>query len=96
MYKAAITHINAGMAGCVAFAKHHQVARAGLAGADGLCPSAQLRHGAWWRFAHLMAVHIANQAAAVKARVWRVAAIAVGGAHQAQSVDGNAVGLFVA
>ena len=71
MNKAPLADVNARVVRAPA-AKHHQIARAQRLRGHALAKAAELRHGARRRQAHGAQVHVANQAAAVKAAIGRV------------------------
>ena len=93
MHKTPFSHIDTGVRGCAA-PEQHQVAHAQFARGDGLAEIIELRHRTWRRYASATLVDVANEAAAIKATVRCVAAIAVRRADEAHRMDGDVVRLL--
>ncbi len=94
MHKAAAADVNAGMVGDGGLAKQHQIPGLQNLLRNAAAPERQLSRGARRLDTGAALVHVANQAAAVKTGLWRVAAVAVRRAHQAQRIQGYVVGLL--
>jgi hypothetical protein len=92
--KATTADINAGMGCDVVLGEQHQITRAKVVTGHRVTPIAQLGHSARWRHANAGFVNVGNQAAAVKATVGRIAAIAVRGSDQTQGINADVVGLL--
>ena len=94
MHKTALAYINTGVRNLVALGKKHQVPGANPIGRNRVAPAIEFGHGARWCNLRAGLVDVTNQTTAVKARLRRVAPIAVGRAHQAYGINGDITGQF--
>ena len=95
MHKAAFAHVDTGMVGATVLSEHHQVTGAQAGRGDAGAPINQTAGGARRHDTGALLVHIADQATAIKPASGRVAAVAIGRAHQAQRVKSDVVRLLV-
>jgi hypothetical protein len=91
MDKASAPDIDTSVCCYVALAKENHVTCADVVARYRLTPIFQHGNGSWWRNACPRLKYMANQPTAVKAGVWSIAAIAIGGSDKADGVDGYVV-----
>jgi len=94
MDKSSLPDIDTRMGCHIFLEKHHQITGAGSLRRHGLAPITQRSHRSWRRNCCTTLVHMADQATAIKTRLWRIAAKAVGGTDQADGVKRDIVGLL--
>ncbi|MEY4138993.1 MAG: hypothetical protein RLZZ371_1175 [Pseudomonadota bacterium] len=92
MDKAPLTHINAGMGSHITLGKKDQITRADVVAGDGLTPKLHLFNGTRWHNPGPGLVNMGYQAAAIKARVGRVATVAVWRANQTNGIERHIAG----
>ena len=93
VHKAPFAHINARVGRCFGGSKHDKVTGAQLVSGYRLAPAGQGCDRSRRQNSRIVFVNVGNQAAAVKTRVGRVATPSVGCSYQADSVQGDIVGL---
>lgn len=93
MNKAVLAHVDSGVGGDVALGKEDQIAGLYLVFRHRLSPTVQVGYGAGRGNVRAGQIDMADQPAAVKARIRRVASKAIRRSHEPKGVQRDVVGL---